>query len=140
MFCHFRSKIRVCGNRYHTFIFKDKDKRKIFVYAEKNGLQNSYLGFLKVRKFWKFEIFQHIFYICKTSSKISKLTNRNICTRIASKECMYQVSNNSLHIRCYYSILNVKNGFFSGHFDLDVQYHAIIYIHFIPISMQQTMF
>ena len=31
---------------------KDGDKRKMSVDAEKNKLQNRYLGFLKVWKFW----------------------------------------------------------------------------------------
>ena len=47
MFSHFRSKIRVCGNRCHTLNFKDEDNREIPVDAEKNNLQNCYLGFLK---------------------------------------------------------------------------------------------
>ena len=31
---------------------------------------------------------------------------------------MYQVSSHSLHKHCFYSILNVKNGYFSGHLDV----------------------
>ena len=47
MFCNFRSKIRVCGNRCHTLSFEDEDNRKMPVDAEKNKLQNCDLGFLK---------------------------------------------------------------------------------------------
>ena len=35
--------------------------------------------------------------------------------RIVSEECMWQVSSSSVQKRCFYSILNVKNGNFSGH-------------------------
>ena len=117
MFCHFRSKIRVCGNRCHTLSFKDEDNRKMPIDAEKNKLQNCYLGFLKFWKFWKFwDFFNIFFYFFKKSPKISKFSkNRNICTRRDSKECMYQVSSNSFHKCGFYSTLNVKNGYFSGH-------------------------
>ena len=117
MFCHFRSKISVCGNRCHTLSFKDEDNQKIPVDAEKNKLQNSYLGFLKFWKFWKFWDFStFFFYFFKNSPKISKFSkNRNICTRWGSEECMYQISSNSLHKCGFYSTLNVKNGFLSGH-------------------------
>ena len=36
---------------------------------------------------------------------------------MASKECMYQVPSNFLQKHCFYSILNVKNGYFSGQLD-----------------------
>ena len=59
MFCHFRSKIRVCGNHCHTLSFKDENNQKRPLDAEKNKLQNCYLGFLK---FWKFGEFFNIFF------------------------------------------------------------------------------
>ena len=90
MFCHFRSKIRVCGNHSHTLIVNDKDNRKGLVYAEKNGLQNCYLGLLKYVTFWKFGDFFHIIFIF---AKIPKFLNfqktgvyeleeplKNVCT------------------------------------------------------------
>ena len=116
MFCHFRSKIRVCGNRCNTLSFKDEDNRKMPVDAKKNKLQNCYLGFSKFWKFWKFRNIFNFLFLQKKNSTFSK--KRNICTRRVSKECMYQVSSDSLHKRCFYSILNVKNGYFSGHLDV----------------------
>ena len=99
MFCHFRSKIRVCGNRCYTLSFKDEDKRKISVDAEKNKPQNCYLGFLNFWKFGKFWDFLNIFYFFKKiPPKFQNFSkSRNICrTRKDFKECMYQVSSNSL--------------------------------------------
>ena len=60
---------------------------------------------------------QFYFYFYKKSPKNFE-KKMNICTRRASKECMYQVSSHSLHKRCFDSILNVKNGYFSGHLDV----------------------
>ena len=120
MFCHFRSKIRVCGNRCHTLSFKDEDNQKMPVDAEKNKLQKllpRIFEILKILKILRF--FQHFFLFFNKSPKISKFSkNRNICTRRDPKECMYQVSSNSLHKRGFYSTLNVKNGYFSGHLDV----------------------
>ena len=76
-------------------------------------------------------------FLQKIRPNFKTIKNRNICTRRASKECMYQVSSNSLHKRCFYSILNVTIATFQG---IWTQYHVIPYIHFIPISMQQTIF
>ena len=62
MFCHFRSKIRVCGNRCHTLSFKDEDNRKMPVDAEKNKLQkllSRIFEILKILKILRF--FQHFF-------------------------------------------------------------------------------
>ena len=117
MFCHFRTKIRVCGNCCHTLSFKDEDNQKMPVDAEKNKLQNCYHRFLKFWKFWKFWDFFNIFFLFfKKSPKISKFSKKqNICTRRVSKECMYQVSSNFLHKCGFYSTLNVKNDYFSGH-------------------------
>ena len=55
-----------------------------------------------------------------------------MCTGRASKKFMYQFSSNSPHKRCFYSILNVKMATFQG---IWTSYHAVPYIHFIPISM-----
>ena len=132
MFCHFRSKIRVCGNRCHTHSFKDEDNREMPLDAEKNKLQNWYLGVLKFWKCWKFgDFFNILFLFLQKIAQISKFSkNQNTCTRRASKKCMYQVSSHSgtpqntnhrhhsLHKRCFYSILNVKNCYFSGHLDV----------------------
>ena len=73
-----------------------------------------------ISDFWNFENFEvfstFFFYFFKKSPQISKFSkNRNICTRRDSKECMYQVSSNSLDKCGFYSTLNVKNGYFSGH-------------------------
>ena len=48
---------------------------------------------------------------------------------------MYQVSSHSLHKRCFYSILNVKNGYFSGHLDV-IQCNSIYscYSDFYPTN------
>ena len=118
MFCHFRSKIRVCGNHCHTLSFKDEDNRKMSVDAEKNKLQNCYLGFLKFWKFWDFFNIFFYYFFQKIPQNFKIFKNRNICTRRDSKECMYQVSSNSRHKRGFYSTLNVKNGYFSGHLDV----------------------
>ena len=105
----------VCRN---TRPFLKIDNKKRLIYAEKNGLPNCNLGFLKFRKFWNFWDFcqNFCFIFAKKSPKFKK--KQNICTRRASKECMYQVSSNYLHKRCFYCILNVKNGYFSGHLDV----------------------
>ena len=73
------------------------------------------LEILEILKF-----FQHFFfYFSQKSPQISNFSkNRNICTRRDSKECMYQFSSTSLHKRGFYSTLNVKNGYFSGHLDV----------------------
>ena len=112
--------MRVCGNRCHALIFKDKDNRKTLVYAEKNGLQNCYLRFLKLWKYWKFwDVFQYFLSLQKIPPNFKIFKNRNTCTRKSPKNCMYQVSRNSRHKRCFYTILNVKNGYFSGYLILD---------------------
>ena len=89
MFCHFRSKIRVCGNRCHTLSFKDDDNQKTPVDAENNKLQDCYLGFSKFGNFGNFEIFS-TFLLFKKSPQISKFsktgiyvleeTLKNVCT------------------------------------------------------------
>ena len=69
-----------------------------------------------ISDFWNFENFENFeifstffFYFFKKYPQISKFSkNRNICTRRDSKECMYQVSSNSLHKCGFYSTLNVK--------------------------------
>ena len=118
MFCHFTSKIRVCGNRCHTLSFKDEDNRKMPVDAEKNKLQNCYLGFLKVWKFWKFwDFFQHFFSIFfkkspkfqnfqKTGKYVLEETLKNVCTKFQVIPFINAV---------FIALLNVKNGYFSGH-------------------------
>ena len=115
MFCPFRSKIRVCGNRCHTLSFKDKDNRKMPVDAEKNKLQNCYLGFVKFWKCRKFWIFSTFFIFQKIPANFKIFKKRNLWTRRHSKECMYQVSSNSLNKCGFYSTLNLKIGYFSWH-------------------------
>ena len=85
--------------------------------AEKNNLQNCYLGFVMFWKFWKFwDFFQHFFlFFQKIPPNLNIFKNRNICTRRDSKECLYQVLRNSLHKCGFYRTLNVKNGYFSRH-------------------------
>ena len=91
MFCHFRSKMRVCGNHCHTLSFKDEDNLKMPVDAEKNKLQNCCLGFFKFWKFWKFwDFFQH-FIFSKNPPKFQNFqkngiyvlgeTLKNLCTK-----------------------------------------------------------
>ena len=63
--------MRVSGERCHTPIFKDKDNKKILVYIEKYGLQNSFLGFFKFGKIWEFIYFWRFLLILKKS----KFTN-----------------------------------------------------------------
>ena len=88
--------------------------------------------FLKFWKFWKFLDFFIVFYFYqKKSPQNSKFSKkRSICTRRASKVCMYQVSSHSLHKRCFYSILIVKNGYFSGHLDV-IQFHIFSLFRFL---------
>ena len=100
--------------------------------AEKNELQNCYLGFFKFWKVWKFwDSFQHFFYFFHKIPHISKFSkNRNICRD--SKECMYHVSSNSLHKCGFYSTLNVKNDYFSGHFGRNtMHFHIFILFRFL---------
>ena len=118
MFCHFGSKIRFCGNRCRTLIFKDKDNGKRQVYSEKNLLQNCISDLLNFENFEILRFFQHFFLFLQNNPPKFQIKKRNISTRRASKECMYQVSSNSPQKRGFYSILNVKNGFFSGHLDV----------------------
>ena len=116
MFCHFWSKIMVCGNCCHTLSFKDENNRKMPVDADKNKLQNCYHGFLKFEKFWTFCDFSTFFFIFQKLSPNYKIfKKRNICTRRDCKECMCQGSRNSLHKCGFYSTLSVQNGYFSGH-------------------------
>ena len=62
---------------------------------------------LKILEILRF--FQYFFLLKKKIPQISNFSKkRNICTRRDSKECMYQVSSNSLHKRGFYSTLNVK--------------------------------
>ena len=86
--------------------------------AEKNKLQNCYLGFWKFwkcRKFWDFFNIFFIFFFQKISPNFKIFKKRNMCTRRDSKEGMYQVSSNALHKCGFHSAWNVKNGYFSGH-------------------------
>ena len=54
--------------------------------AEKNKVQNCYLGFLNCQNFGNFEFFQHFFF--KKSSKISKFSkNRNISEEPLKNVC-----------------------------------------------------
>ena len=92
----------------------------------------------KIFEILRFNIFYIYIFFFKNPPKFQIFKNRNICTRRDSKECMYQVSSNYLQRRGFYSTLNVKNGYFSGH--LAVVPCISIYIHLIPISMQQKMF
>ena len=76
-----------------------------------------------ISDFWDFENFGNLkiysacfFYFCKKKipqvSKFSK--NRNICARLASKECMYQVSSNTLQKRCFIVFWMWKIATFQG--------------------------
>ena len=89
MFCHFRSKIRVCGNRCHTLSFKDENNRKMPVDAEKNKLQNWIFEILKILK--NFEIFSTFFIFSQNPPKFQNFqktgiyvldeTLKNVCTK-----------------------------------------------------------
>ena len=75
--------------------------------------------FRNFESFGNLEIFSTFFIIFTKIPQISNFSkNRNTSTIRASIECMYQVSSHSLHKSCLYSILNVKNGYFSGHLDV----------------------
>ena len=83
MFCNFRSKIRVCGNRCHTLSFKDEDNRKMPVDAEKNKLQNCYLKIFEIVTILekKLRFFSTFFYFFKKIPQNFKiLKKRNLCT------------------------------------------------------------
>ena len=126
--------IRICGNRCHTLILKIKTIRRKLVWSETNGLQNRSLGFLKVWKFRKFLFSPCFLFLQKKNPQISKFSKKwDICGRRTSKECMYQVSSNSLHKGCFYSILNVKKAYFSGHLDVipTMQFHILILFRFL---------
>ena len=45
---------------------------------------------------------------------------------------MYHVLSHSLHKRCFYSILNMKNGYFSGHLD-------VIQLYYVQNAIQTLM-
>ena len=93
-------------------------------------------NFGSFENFGTFEIFEHFcFSKKKKSPQISKFSKtRNTCTRRDTKECMYKVSRNSLHKRGFYSTLNVKNGYFSGHLDFGrntMHFHIFILFRFL---------
>ena len=77
MFCHFRYKTSVCGNRCHTLIIKDRQSEKIGIRKIECATQLLSLSFeiLKLLGIWIF--FQH-FYFCKKSLKISKFSKNGI--------------------------------------------------------------
>ena len=61
MFCHFRSKIRVCGNRCQSLTFKDKDDRKMYT-QKRMGYKTAIPDFWNFVNFGKFKIFSTFFY------------------------------------------------------------------------------
>ena len=105
-------------NRCQTLIFEDRDNRNKLVTQNRMGYKTAISEFFKFGKFWKFGDFFHILFFAKNPQKFQMFKNRIICTRQAPKECMYQFSSNSLHKQGFYNILNVKNGYFSGHLDV----------------------
>ena len=83
------------------------------------GYKTSISDFEILNSLETLRFFQRFFFIfSKNSRKFKMFKKRNICNRRSSKECMFQVSSNFLQKRVFYSILNVKNGYFSGHLDL----------------------
>ena len=61
MFCNFRSKIRVCGNRCHTLILKSKDNRKSLAYSNRMGYKPAISDFWNFENFGNFDIFSTFF-------------------------------------------------------------------------------
>ena len=89
----------VCGNRYHTLVFKDKDNRKAVLYSKQKELSNCYLGFfLYLENFENFKIFQLFFlFLQKISRKMSKLKRflgtlewspMNVCSKFLSSNSL----------------------------------------------------
>ena len=75
--------------------------------------------FLNFENFGNFEILSTFFFIfSKNPPKFQNFQKTGIYVLEETKECMYQVLSNSLHKRGFYSTLNVKNGYFSGHLDV----------------------
>ena len=118
MLRHFRSKIRVCGNRCHTLILKDKDNQKRWHTQEEwaTKLLSRIFEILKILEI--FEIFQHCFLFFKKKTDPNFKSSKNgiyVLEETLKNVCTYQVSSNSLQKRGFYSTLNVKNSYFSGH-------------------------
>ena len=68
-----------------------------------------------ISDFWNFENFENFEIFSKNPPKFKNFQKTGIYVLEKTKECMYQVSSNSLHKCGFYSTLNVKNGYFSGH-------------------------
>ena len=83
------------------------------------------LKMLEILRFFQHFFWQLIPQITKFSEK------RNICAIIASKECMYQVSSNSVQKR-FYGILNVKKMLLFRAFGRNtMQFHIFIFFLFL---------
>ena len=103
--------------------------------AEKNKLQNCYLGFLKFWKFWK--IF-NIFFIFSKNPKFQNFQKTGI---YALEESLKNVCT-KFQVIPFISVVFIalwmwKMATFQG---IWTYYDAFPYFHFIPISMQQAMF
>ena len=115
MFCRFRQKIRVYGNRSHRYSFKATINWLIWNDVELVELQNYHPGFLKVWTFWHKSQILTFFSFWNFLSSKSIFLNKKTYNMLEGNRWWICVQISSRYLQNW--LKHVKNRHFSRHFE-----------------------